>query len=334
MLSGRRPIPQSARRFRGRPGLLAAAATLLAPAPAAAQAPALPAGPYVEAEIQAAVGESGFAAGYVPSFLDPTTGRTAELDDGTGWGGALAIGYGWGNGWRGALRYRRLDAEDSGGPIDPLVFAFAAGDSSLPGGTPVPIFAARTEVESKAWRIDLEAGKDIALPGGHVQLFGGISYLAIDRDAALIDTCSCDLLALFLSSTFHGGGPKVGFRGNLPIGADVRLVGGASVAALIGTSAFRSVYVDPLFPTAPFTDKSRRAAAALDAEAGFAFAVGAGTLTLGYRVDAILGALDTDQRVSSLMRDFGFPKIGDRRDDFIQHGPFARFALPLAAAGD
>jgi hypothetical protein len=27
---------------------------------------------------------------------------------------------------------------------------------------------------------------------------------------------------------------------------------------------------------------------------------------------------------------FGFPAIGDRHTDFIEHGPFARFSLPLA----
>ena len=44
----------------------------------------------------------------------------------------------------------------------------------------------------------------------------------------------------------------------------------------------------------------------------------------------MFGALDTDQRVSPLVASVGFPQIGDGHADFIEHGPFARFTLPLA----
>jgi hypothetical protein len=64
------------------------------------------------------------------------------------------------------------------------------------------------------------------------------------------------------------------------------------------------------------------------------FAVGPGALVLGYKVDALLGALDTDQRVSALVASIGFPAIGDKHDDFVEHGPFARFTLPLAGSGN
>jgi hypothetical protein len=65
---------------------------------------------------------------------------------------------------------------------------------------------------------------------------------------------------------------------------------------------------------------------------GIAVAVGPGSLTLGYRIDAVLGALDTDQKVPDFAVSLGFPKIGNARDDFVEHGPFARFVLPLAAS--
>lgn len=84
----------------------------------------------------------------------------------------------------------------------------------------------------------------------------------------------------------------------------------------------------------PYKDKESRTVGAFDAEAGVAFAVARGTLTVGYRVDAWLQALDSDQRVSEDFLQLGVPPIGDRHDDFVEHGPFVRFAMPLAAAAD
>jgi hypothetical protein len=112
------------------------------------------------------------------------------------------------------------------------------------------------------------------------------------------------------------------------------LVGGASVAALVGTSKFASRLDDPLFPAYQFKTEDHRTVAAIDSDVGLAFALGTGSLTVGYRVNAVLGALDTDQRVSPLFRELGFPSIGDGHDDFVEHGPFARFSLPLASLGD
>jgi hypothetical protein len=106
------------------------------------------------------------------------------------------------------------------------------------------------------------------------------------------------------------------------------------MAALFGTSKFMSHLDDPLFPALPFKDEDDRIVAALGADGGVAFGLGIGTITLGYRIDAVLGALDTDQRVSDIFKSVGFPAIGDRRDGFVEHGPFARVTLPLGAAGN
>ncbi len=305
-------------------------AILAAPGGAAAQT--VP-GFTIEAEGQRVLGASDFEAGLVPDLFSGTF-HSLKVDDGNGWGGALAIGYTWANGWTGTVRYRRLDGADNGGLIVDGVIAFAAGDPSMPGGFLAGLSEARTEVETDSSRVDIEIGTDVALLGGTGQFFGGLTYVSIDRDSAIIDTCSCLPLLLRLSNRFQGGGPKIGFRGGVPVATAVRLVGGASAAALIGTSEFESLYIDPFVPQGAFKDDDTRVAAALDGEAGLAFALGAGTLTVGYRVDALLGALDTDQRVSEIFTGSGFPAIGDERDNFITHGPFARFAMPLSGVGD
>lgn len=313
---------------------VAMAALLLAGA-ASAQTTGAPAGFFIETEAQVVIGASDFAAGYVPSLLDPFAGRTLELDEGRGWGGALAIGYVWGNGWTGLVRYRHLRADDSGGPIDPGVIAYADSDDPfIPGALPIPLELALTRVDSETSIIDLEVGKDVSLWGSRVHLFGGLTYVSIDRDTAIIDTCSCAPLTLHLANTFQGAGPKVGARGGVPVAGNVRLVGGGSVAVLFGTAEFASRFVDPGYATLSLSDKSTRAVAALDADAGLAFPIGSGALTVGYRVNAMFGALDTDQRASPFLTEFGFPDVGDSRDDLIQHGPFARFKLPLGGAAD
>jgi hypothetical protein len=98
----------------------------------------------------------------------------------------------------------------------------------------------------------------------------------------------------------------------------------------MGTSTFKSRLDDPLFPPLQFKAEDDRIVAALEGEAGLAFAIGPAHLTIGYRANAVFGALDTDQRVSPLVASIGFPQIGDGHTDFIEHGPFARFTLPLA----
>ncbi len=287
----------------------------------------------IEVEGQRVFGASQFDAGLVPD-LDLGALRTLKLDDGNGWGGAIAIGYGWRDGWSGRARYRRLETDKRGGPISDGVIAFAAADPLLPGGFLVGLSEARTEVRTDTSLVDLEIAKEMAFMGAHGEIFGGVTYAAIDRDAAIVDTCSCAPRLLRLSSTFRGAGPKIGARGAVPLGAAVRLVGSASVAALIGRSEFESTSIDPLAPQGTFGDDDTRVAAALDGEAGLAFALDRGTLTVGYRVDALIGALDTDQRVSEPFRALGLPAIGDTRDDLVAHGPFVRFALPLAEADD
>jgi hypothetical protein len=103
----------------------------------------------------------------------------------------------------------------------------------------------------------------------------------------------------------------------------------------MGTSTFKSRLDDPLLPPSPqFKAEDDRIVAALEGEAGFAFAIGPAHLTIGYRANAMFGALDTDQRVSPLVASLGFPQIGDAHADFIAHGPFARFTLPLAGMTD
>lgn len=311
----------------------AAVAALFFPAAAWAQA-----GLSVEADAQAVFGASDFEAGFIPT-LDPAVVRPVDLDEGSGWGGAFAVGYTWRNGWKAVARYRRLDADDSGGPISPGLIAFApglpTGIPEIPSGFPLPLPDVRTKVESKTIVIDVLLGRDVASVGdGSLHLFGGLTYTSVERDVALVDdVCGCTPLALLMANDFHGAGPKIGFRGSLPLSGGVSLVGGTSVALLFGTAKFASRISDPLLPSA-FKDKDDRAVAAIDGEAGLAFALGPGVLTVGYRVDAMLGALDTDQRVPDAFVDAGFPRIGDRHDDLVQHGPFARFALPLAASPD
>ncbi|WP_334147488.1 Lpg1974 family pore-forming outer membrane protein [Hyphomicrobium sp.] len=308
-------------------------AMLASPTPGGAETASPLPGLTIEVEGQRVFGASDFEAGLIPD-LGLGALRTLKLDDGNGWGGAIAIGYGWRNGWSGTVRYRRLEADRSGDPISDGVIAFAAADPLLPGGFLVGLAEARTEVRSDMSRVDLEIASDVAFMGARGQIFGGVTYAAINRETAIVDTCSCAPRLLRLSSTFQGAGPKIGVRGAVPLGAAVRLVGGASVAALIGRSEFESASIDPLAPQGTFKDEDTRVAAALDGEAGLAFALDAGTLTVGYRADALIGALDTDQRVSEPFRALGLPAIGDTRDDIIAHGPFVRFAMPLAGTGN
>ena len=169
-----------------------------------------------------------------------------------------------------------------------------------------------------------------------MHIFGGLTYVSIERDVTVVeDFCGCIPFAMLFSNDFRGVGPKIGARGSVPVTGAVSLVGGVSVAALLGTSTFASRLDDPLFPSpSSFKDETHRTVAALDGYAGVAFGLGPGALTLGYRVDAMFGALDTDQRVSPIFRSGGFPKIGDDHANFVEHGPFARFTLPLAAVGN
>lgn len=313
---------------------LVAAAAFFASAPAAAQTVATSPGFYVEAEGQAVFGDSDFDAGFVPVSIFAATGPKAELDEGNGAGGALTLGYVFSNGWSAAVRYRRLDASDKSGPYFPGIMAFAPGIPFAPGGIPFGVLDARTDVDSETTMLDLEIAKDLAFAGGRLELFGGITYTSIERDVTITETCGCVPFSLLMGHDFHGLGPKIGFRGGIPINGTISVVGGASVAALFGTSTFTSRLDDPLFPPFAFKDSDQRTVAALDGQAGLAFAIGTGHLTVGYRIDAVLGALDTDQRVSPLASSIGFPQIGDRRDDLIEHGPFARLTLPLAGAGD
>ncbi|MCC7253133.1 Lpg1974 family pore-forming outer membrane protein [Hyphomicrobium sp.] len=316
-------------------GVLALAASVH-PASSPAQSVAPQAGLWLEAEGQKVFGSSDFEVGMVPSSIFAITGPVNDLDEGDGWGGALTLGYVWTNGWSAAVRYRRLEADDRGGPIDPGIVAFGPGVDVIPGGFPIGVLGARTKVDSATTILDFEVGNDIAIAGGRLHLFGGLTYTSIERDVALLDDgCGCVPFALLMANDFHGVGPKIGFRGGFPLNNALSVVGGGSVAALFGTSKFMSYLDDPLLPSSPFKDEDDRIVAAFDGEAGLAFAIGAGTLTVGYRIDVVLGALDTDQRVSSLATMFmDVPPIGDKHDDFVEHGPFARFALPLGAIGN
>ena len=318
----------------GRVGFSAAVALFLSSLSAPAQSVPTPPGPYVALEGQAAFGASEFDAGFVPT-LAPPFGYVAKLDDGDGWGGAVTLGYVWRNGWSAAIRYRRLETDDATGRYDPGLIPFGAGVTPPPGGQVVGALDARATVDTATSVLDIEVGNEIPFAGGFLRFFGGLTYAEITRDAAIIDdSCPCAPFAFLLGNDFEGLGPKIGFRGGVPLNAAISLVGGASAAALFGTSKFASRLDDPLSPPFPFKASDRRTVAALNAEAGLAVAVGAGSLTIGYRVDAILGALDTDQRVSAFFQDSGFPALGDRRDDFVAHGPFARFTLSLAGLSD
>jgi hypothetical protein len=320
---------------RGIAWLACGAAMLAAPRSAEAQAPATAPGFYIEAEGQRVFGGSDFQAGLAPDASLASL-HALKKDEGDGWGGALAVGYAWHDGWRAALRYRRLEADTGGGPMEPMVIAFVPSLDLAAGGAPLPLYDVLTQVESKTSFIDLLAGKEIPAGAGRLELFGGLTYAAIDRDVSLVD-CSCSGLAVHYGSSFEGVGPKIGFRGGIPVSGGLQLVGGGSMAVLFGRSEFKNFLSQPDgmgLPVTPVTDKDSRTVGAFDAEAGLAFAIGTGTLTLGYRIDAWLGALDTDQRVSKDMIALGVPPIGDRHDDFVAHGPFARFAMPLAGAGD
>lgn len=316
---------------------LAAAALFFVAIPlAAAQTGTLPPGLYLEAEGQVVLGESRFEAGIVPTDIFGVTGPKAKLDEGNGPGGALTVGYTWGNGWSAGVRYRLLKGDDSSGPFDPGILTFGAGFDLVPDGFMVGVLNARTEVRSKTSFVDLEVGKDIAVAGGNLQVFGGLTYASIERDVAIIeDDCGCIPFAMLFSNDFHGVGPKIGFRGGIPLSSTIRIVGSASAAALFGTSTFANRLDDPLSPPYPYKNEDDRTVAALDAQAGIAVALGPGSLTLGYRIDALIGALDTDQRVSELFQTFvGLQPIGDTHADFVAHGPFARFTLPLAGLGN
>lgn len=329
----RRLVSNFARRRAGAICLLTAVLAVCPVLPAAAQSASRVPGIFLEIEGQAAFGASKFDAGVVPTLAPPFF-DIAELDDGEGWGGALALGYAWGNGWSAAVRYRRIEMDDAGGPADPGIIPFGAGVTFLPGGFIVGVLEAYTEVTSEASIVDIEFGKDFAFQGGVIHLFAGLTYADIERATAIIDKCGCPEYAFLMNSDFRGVGPKVGFRGGVSLGGPLSIVGGASAAALFGTSKFSSRVDDPLLPPFPFEAKDRRTVAALDAEAGIALAIGSGSLTVGYRIDAMLGALDTDQRVSELFLDGGFPALGDTRDDYIAHGPFARFSLPLGGVAE
>jgi hypothetical protein len=300
---------------------------------ASARAQSAPGGLWLEAEAQAVIGASDFEAGVVPSFFSSALPHF-KPDEGNGFGGAATLGYGFGNGWSGLLRYRRLDADDSTGPIDPFVFTFTAGAAFPPGGAPTPLSYVTSHVDSKTSIVDLLAGRDLAVGGGIVQVVAGVSYVDIDRETVLNDGCSCAPYGVVLGNDFRGVGPKIGFRGGIPLTGSVRLVGGFSASALFGTATFASHVFDAGLIEDAYKHEDHRVVAALDGEAGVAFGFGAGTLTVGYRVDALLGALDTDQRVSPIFASSGLPAIGDKRDDFIEHGPFARFALPLGGGTD
>jgi hypothetical protein len=310
----------------------AACAALWASAPAAAQTPTTP-GIFIAAEGQRVFGDSGFAAGLVPPTVFDFVGPEKKLDEGQGWGGAFTLGYRWDNGWSGAVRFRRLKTDDAGGPVDPGIVAFDPQFPFVPGGFLLGVLGAQTRVESEAFLFDLEIGKEIQVAGGaRLEFFGGLTHAAIKRDVTLTsEACGCVPFTFAMAHDFRGVGPKIGLRGGVPLFGGVSLVGAGSVAALIGTSTFKSQLDDPLFPLSPqFKAEDDRTVVALEGEAGLAFAIGPGNLTVGYRANAIYGALDTDQRVSPLIMSLGFPQIGDSHADFIQHGPFARFTLPLS----
>ena len=234
----------------------AACAVLLAGAPAAAQTVATQPGIFIEAEGQRVFGESSFVAGLVPPDAFDIVGPEKKLDEGRGWGGALTLGYGWSNGWSGAVRYRRLTADDDGGPVEPGIVAFAPQIPFVPGGIPFGVLGAQTTVDSEASMLDFEIGKEIQLAGARLELFGGLTYASIKRKAALIGDCGClPAFALVMAHDFRGVGPKIGLRGAVPLMDGVSLVGAGSVAALIGTSTFKSRLDDPLFP--PFNSRPR-----------------------------------------------------------------------------
>jgi hypothetical protein len=299
--------------------------------PAAAQTAGTQPGFFIEVEGQRVFGESVFVAGLVPPTPFDMIGPEKKLDEGQGWGGALTLGYAWGSGWSGAVRFRRLTADDHGGPVEPGIVAFAPQIPFIPGGIPFGVLGAQTAVDSEASMVDVEIGKELQLAGARFELFGGLTYASIERKAALIsDSCGCLPFALVMAHDFRGIGPKIGLRGAVPLMGGVSLVGAGSVAALMGTSMFKSRLDDPLFPAFRFKVEDDRIVAALEGEAGLAFAIGPARLTVGYRANAMFGALDTDQRVSPLVASVGFPQIGDGHADFIEHGPFARFTLPLA----
>lgn len=303
--------------------------------PAAAQTVAPLAGLYIEIEVQAVSGGSDYSAAFIPSLLDPTQGDMARYDEGDGRGGALAVGFAWGNGWSGTVRFRRLEADDSHGPMVDPVFVFAAGDPFIPGGSVIPMTDATTRVTSETSMLDLEVARRFDVSGGYLQLFAGLTHVSIDRETALTsDGCGCLPITFTLTNQFEGTGPKFGFRGGIPLFGAIRLVGGVSVAALFGSAEFGSWLDDPIFPSLPFKSKDDRTVAALNAEGGVSIPVWTGTLTFGYRVDAIRDALDTDQRVSVLFTSLGFPGIGNKNDDFIEHGPFARLSVPFGAGGN
>ncbi len=301
----------------------------LTSAPASAQTtPSIP-GVYLELEGQAVFGASNVDVGFVP--LDPfaETGTSAKLDDGNGRAGALALGYAWSNGWSTLARVRHGEIDDRDGPVQPGVVAYVPGDDLVPGGFPIPLSEALTQVRLKTTTVDLELGRDVALAGMPLHIYGAVAYAGLDRKTAIFDDgCGCFPLTLAMASAFHGVGPKIGARGSVPIAAGIDLAGGASIAALFGRSKFKSELRNlPLEVTPRYADSDDRVVAAANAEAGLVFTFGAASMTLGYRVDAMFDALDSDQRVAPEFIDYGFPAIGDRHDDVVTHGPFARFTL-------
>ena len=288
--------------------LAGVAASALAAASPMAAAQSKPAGVFLEVEGQLTFGASDFDLGVSPVTLNATS-----TDEGNGAGGAVTLGYVMSSGWSTSLRYRRSNTDHVFGQQSPPLYG------NLPAYLPLPI--GRAEVSAQYHALDFEVGKDFGLGTGTAQLFGGIKYAQYDRhiEAPLAGYPGYGFL---MRHEFEGVGPRIGIRGSIPVASGVSLVGSTAIAALFGEAQFSDALTAGGASLFPFSATDDRTVAALDAEAGLSFSLGSASLTVGYRIDTMFNALDTDQR-------FGLFQIGSRDDDVVQHGVFGRLTMPL-----
>lgn len=287
-------------------------------------------GVYAEGEGQHVLGASDLDVGLIPDF-DTGTFAPQAVHDGRGSGGAATVGYSWSNGWSAAVQYRRLETDNEEGPFDSLVINSLGPLDADPGAESVffPLLNASVDVSTNYSALSVEAAKEFALGANRIQVFGAVRYQSLDRAVDVIGGIPDFPAVVTFTDKFHGLGPQAGLRGGLQIVPGLALIGGASVAVLFGESEFASGLTADSYPGYAFTAQDRRTVAALDGEGGVSISLGAGALTFGYRVDALRGVFDPNQRVPAGSVALGYPQIGEPNDDFLAHGPFARLTVPF-----
>ncbi len=289
------------------------ALAIAVPEGAVAQTIETPPGVYLELGGTYAFSLSDFDIGLGPVAPYPSV----STDDGDGWSGEITVGNKWANGMHAAMRFTYTDLDDNkASPNGIYVYNPIIGFFTAPN--------MNTEVDAEYHALEFEAGMEFGLGSGRMQVFGGLQYVGVERDV----TTSSTLLAGThnVESKFTGYGPFVGVRGGMPVGSGITAVGGAKFGVLYGEAEYKTNFTYAGVTYYPFKDGDHRVAGTINLEAGLAFQVGPGSVTLGYRFDALYGALDMDARVAAYYAPYRF---GDSTDEFVTHGPFLRGTVPL-----